>query len=458
MKKGYTPLPTRPKAAGPPSAKPAPVVAGAAPRRAPPVAKPIAPGQPAPPGRVRERFVSLPEGPGGSGVGDAAAEGRSPSVVEPSSAGGSGGSGAAVGVAGGGGAASAAAAAAEAKAAGSGVVPAVSGPASAVLPPGVSSGASGVGVAGSAAALASRPLPSPPSALDDLSALSNLRGRIGIYCIAESLDRLELERALKARGNCSFLEGFPDALHGRWSSAPGERPRGDVFYFDYGVVVFWGLTQRAEAAALASIAAYAIDPLETREVELDEFEFRYSASERAHVQNDVFTINYRSAGDHLIKLSISHALAQSTKLSVYEERVVAIVEQTRDLPERLATTGRVDMSRKAISQLIGRVFIQKAAVNLLSTVLDTPEFFWSAPDALQELYKRVGEYAEYDTRVEVLNQRFQVLQEMLDMLRDHQNNFHGVRLEWIVIWLIVVECVVGLFECASILGWVGHEA
>ena len=42
-------------------------------------------------------------------------------------------------------------------------------------------------------------------------------------------------------------------------------------------------------------------------------------------------------------------------------------------------------------------------------------------------------------------------------LRDHQNNYHTARLEWIVIWLIVVEVVVGLFECASILGWVGNE-
>lgn len=30
----------------------------------------------------------------------------------------------------------------------------------------------------------------------------------------------------------------------------------------------------------------------------------------------------------------------------------------------------------------------------------------------------------------------QVLQEMLDMLRDHQQNHHSVRLEWIIIWLI----------------------
>ncbi len=29
--------------------------------------------------------------------------------------------------------------------------------------------------------------------------------------------------------------------------------------------------------------------------------------------------------------------------------------------------------------------------------------------------------------LQVLNNRFQVLQEMLDMLRDHQNNFHTAR-------------------------------
>ena len=45
------------------------------------------------------------------------------------------------------------------------------------------------------------------------------------------------------------------------------------------------------------------------------------------------------AGDHSIKLSISYALSQSTKLCVYEERVLDIVQSTKDLPESLAETG-----------------------------------------------------------------------------------------------------------------------
>lgn len=46
---------------------------------------------------------------------------------------------------------------------------------------------------------------------------------------------------------------------------------------------------------------------------------------------------------------------------------------------------------------------------------------------------------------------------MLDMLRDHENNAHSARLEWIVIWLIVVELVVGLLEVLGLFGLVGHE-
>jgi uncharacterized Rmd1/YagE family protein len=205
----------------------------------------------------------------------------------------------------------------------------------------------------------------------------------------------------------------------------------------------WGLTQREEWEVLRVLVAPAeVDPLPSADVEVDEFSFHYTATEKPHIQNDTFTsepfvsfslnrfccvgaflkrgsesemrwkqaydaesltyslflpidkpkinninpptlqnnpkpVNYRLAGDHLIKMSISHALAQSTKLSVYEERVMAIVEETKGLPELMAATGQVRVGRKEVAQLIGRVFLQKSAVNLLSTVLDTPEASFS---------------------------------------------------------------------------------
>jgi uncharacterized Rmd1/YagE family protein len=43
---------------------------------------------------------------------------------------------------------------------------------------------------------------------------------------------------------------------------------------------------------------------------------------------------------------------------------------------------------------------------------------------------------------------------MLDMIRDQQNNLHTTRLEWIVIWLILVEIIVGVVECLGMFGLV----
>ena len=56
----------------------------------------------------------------------------------------------------------------------------------------------------------------------------------------------------------------------------------------------------------------------------------------------------------MIKLSISHALAQSTKLMLYEELILELVSATKEIPLQLSATGKVALSRKAIAQLMGR--------------------------------------------------------------------------------------------------------
>ncbi len=68
-----------------------------------------------------------------------------------------------------------------------------------------------------------------------------------------------------------------------------------------------------------------------------------------------------------------------------------MVGETKHLPESLAATGKVALPPSTIARLIGKVFIEKSAVNLLSSVLDTPEYFWRAPDSLQALYERICE-------------------------------------------------------------------
>jgi uncharacterized Rmd1/YagE family protein len=117
------------------------------------------------------------------------------------------------------------------------------------------------------------------------------------------------------------------------------------------------------------------NPLPPRDVEVDEFQFHYTASEKPNISNDTITINHRFAHDHLIKLSISHALSQSTKLCVFEERVMEIVQSTKDLPELLASTGdppasvgpTPSLQRQHLLQAVGSIFAG-STINLIGSL------------------------------------------------------------------------------------------
>lgn len=57
-------------------------------------------------------------------------------------------------------------------------------------------------------------------------------------------------------------------------------------------------------------------------------------------------------------------------------------------------------------------------------------------------------------RTEVLNKRLDMLRDLLDVLQQQMETAHAVKLEWIVIWLIVVEVVVQLMAIGGeSLGW-----
>jgi uncharacterized Rmd1/YagE family protein len=50
-----------------------------------------------------------------------------------------------------------------------------------------------------------------------------------------------------------------------------------------------------------------------------------------------------------------------------------------------------------------------------------------------------------DKRIEIINQRLDVIKELYDMLNEEMHNMHSSRLEWIVIWLIVIEVLIQVF-------------
>ncbi|KAF9427907.1 hypothetical protein BGZ94_003880 [Podila epigama] len=215
----------------------------------------------------------------------------------------------------------------------------------------------------------------------------------------------------------------------------------EVFYFDYGVVVIWGMSEQEETRLLQELARFEEEKLDDEDVETEEFSFHYNSQFQPRIYNDVITL--KSPGNYMVKLTISHAIAQSVKMTLFEGLIENTINATKNIPQTMAETGKVPMSRTAITKKIGQLFIMRINVNLVSNILDTPEIFWSEP-AFQPLYSAIRGYLEIGQRVELLNQRTAVISDLLDMLKEHLTSSHGEQLEWIVIILIFFEIVIGL--------------
>lgn len=177
----------------------------------------------------------------------------------------------------------------------------------------------------------------------------------------------------------------------------------EMFIFSYGIVVFWNFTERQEKDILADLTfashpqhtilsahakaaqAYAnmkhssdlptpipvpetvqvplaVRPQPESDFETEEFHFEYNpAIARPRLYNDMITLR---SGDHMIKLAMSHAIAQSTKLSFFEERMADTMVEAQYVPRTLALHGELGMKREEVVRILGRLFVSRVDVNL----------------------------------------------------------------------------------------------
>lgn len=219
----------------------------------------------------------------------------------------------------------------------------------------------------------------------------------------------------------------------------------EVFLFNYGVVVIWGMTMADEKRFLKELARFETEKLSDDDVQVENFNYYITDSYQSRIYNDFITL--KDGRNYMIKVAISHAIAQSVKISLFEDLVENTIEETKGIPQEIATTGKVKMGRRTIMMHIGELFILRINVNLQGSVLDSPELMWAEPE-LEPTYAAARSYLEIGQRVSLLNQRLDVIGDLLQMLKEQLSHAHGEYLEWIVIILIAAEIFVGLVNIA----------
>ncbi|RJE22251.1 sporulation protein RMD1 [Aspergillus sclerotialis] len=213
----------------------------------------------------------------------------------------------------------------------------------------------------------------------------------------------------------------------------------EIFLFDYGTVVIWGMSPAQESRFLSDISKFATSILSPEDTQIENFNFYYAREYQARIYNDF--ISLRDPRNHMIKLAISHALSQSVKTSLFEDLVSETISNTAPLPAQIAQTGSVHLTRRQINMQIGELFILRINIHLQGSVLDSPELMWAEPQ-LEPVYQAVRSYLEMDQRVSLLTERLDVIADLLAVLKEQLTHRHGEYLEWIVIVLIAAEILV----------------
>lgn len=255
-------------------------------------------------------------------------------------------------------------------------------------------------------------------------------------CTAGSYDILGLANYFRKKGYFTRLQ--KDVLH-----ATNLRRPGDIFFFNHGCFVCWGHKKKFEEKIIEIVKEFSVQP--AAYVETDYFSYHYgqetTITSDEKLRLDIIKLD---SEDAMIKLAISYGLAQSIKLEAFEEAMQIAIRTNSALPQEIAAHGVISLTRRAIFKRIGEIFITRSSINLNMEYLDAPEFFWRNP-GMEPYYIMTKKYLDIPSRVMALNQKLDVLQELLHILNSQVQHLHSSLLESIIILLIVVEILISLF-------------
>lgn len=263
------------------------------------------------------------------------------------------------------------------------------------------------------------------------------RKRCVSYCTAASYDLTALANSLDRKNYLVKLSR--DVLF-----LSNIRNGSEIFIFNHGSFVCWGLTKRAEQKWIQHLKIFAREPLTN--IEMDFFSYRMGDDTTiiSHERFKLDIITLESTNPQ-IKLAISYGLAQSIKLESFETAIQLTVQKNSFLPTDIANYGSITLSRRSIFKRMGEIFLARSSINLNSEFLDTPEFFWRNPN-LEMYYTMTSKFLDIPARVAALNQKLDVLQELLDILNSQLQHKHSTLLETIIIALIMIEILISVFQ------------
>lgn len=294
-------------------------------------------------------------------------------------------------------------------------------------------------------------------------------GRCKAYCTAQTYDLQRLLKMLEPphfkisiRGKVVHVQYYHNITNGNLRSPPGYIPMSrpelarfpsmlgdsvesdpcppkDVFFFEDGAFVCWGMSESEEQIWLKFVEILQTTPVET----ISEYLIVFQDSE-AGVVEDCAVLGQDNEHIAEQQLAFSYSLVRSVKLDVSERGMERMLYTMRDVPRNLKQ-GILPTSHEC-QKVIGEQLELRGSVNLYSELSATPEYYWEAPPQFEKLFEAMEENLDIENRVTLLNERLSHAQEITDIARSYLHHRETRWSEIAIILLIAVEIVLTLLK------------
>ncbi len=216
--------------------------------------------------------------------------------------------------------------------------------------------------------------------------------------------------------------------------------RGCAVIFRYGAAVVFGLDPIEEASFLTYLQPFVVEPF--AEPETEEITVMQDESNGGRVENGVIWLREFSIGRFQI---VADVLAKSVVLAHYEVGTGEVFDQIEPFADSLQRTARDKRWGKELLRQLGRTLLIQHKIVGRVEIIDKPELLWDSPD-LERLYQRLESEYEIRERHLALERKLDLISRTAETVLDLLQHNTGLRMEWYVVILIVVEVLLSLFD------------
>ncbi|VDK74852.1 unnamed protein product [Litomosoides sigmodontis] len=279
---------------------------------------------------------------------------------------------------------------------------------------------------------------------------------IGV-AMAESFRLLDLldDEHLFSLYNCTHIdEEIDDGLH--FVPKPqyiiDQNVIKEFFLFADGVVVFWGINHIERSQIMDILSQYAELPFEASVVleETDTLSFRMVKEGETRLKGEQLLLNFTNYLDGhfsslatLERFAFSHGMAASVKVAIWEAQLLEYAEPLAKASKGLSV-GKIPLKRKNVLMQTGTLLSLRHSINLNTNLIDS-DFYWEKED-LEPYYRMALKHFAVASRRRMLNAQLDYCSEILKVVNGMQTHNCEARLEWMIIYLIVIEVLFAIID------------